>query len=127
MVKAYNKLRKYLNFEFSTGSTTGEDYKEFERKYINYLKKMCISYGWELVKPSKSHYEFTAFIKKQDKYVYFSISDVRYFPNEWYNHILVRTAKNEKDYHGGKNNYTTLSYLPVAIHQLFVMETRYES
>ena len=77
------KIRKYLNFEFSTGCTTGEDYKEFERKYINYLKKMCQSYGWELVKPRKGHYELSAFIKKQDQYVYLSISDVRYFLNEW--------------------------------------------
>lgn len=121
MDKAYDKIRKYLNFEFSTGCTTGEDYKEFERKYINYLKKMCQSYGWELVKPRKGHYELSAFIKKQDQYVYLSISDVRFFLNEWYNHILVRTAKNDSDYHGGRNNYTTLSYLPVAIHQLFVM------
>ena len=35
-----NELRKYLNYEFSTGGITGEDYKEFERKYIKYLKKL---------------------------------------------------------------------------------------
>ena len=39
------------------------------------------------------------------------ISDVRYFSNEWYDHILIRTAENETDYRGGFNNYTTLSDL----------------
>lgn len=42
---------------------------------------------------------------------YISISDVRYFSNEWYDHILIRTAENETDYRGGFNNYTTLSDL----------------
>ena len=121
MDKAYNKIKKYLNYEFSTGCTTGEDYKEFERKYINYLKKLCESYGWELIKPHKGHYELSAFIKKKEEYVYLSISDVRFFPNEWHDHILVRTAKNENDYHGGRNHYSTISYLPVMIHRLFVM------
>ena len=116
------ELKKYLNYEFSTGCTTGEDYKSFERKYINYLKSICKEYNWELVKVSKNHYEFSVFFKNIDnKFVYLNIGDVRYLRNEWYNHILVRTAKNDSDYHGGRNNYTTLSYLPVAIHQLFVM------
>ena len=43
--------------------------------------------------------------------MYISISDVRYFNNDWYNHILVRTAKNETDYRGGFNHYTTLERL----------------
>ncbi len=42
-------LQKYLNYEFSTGCYTGEDYKTFERKYINYLKSLCKENGWEFV------------------------------------------------------------------------------
>ncbi|MBQ8749088.1 MAG: hypothetical protein IJZ29_01270 [Clostridia bacterium] len=115
-----NELKKYLNYEFSTGCYTGDDYKEFERKYISYLKAMCKEYGWELVKANKNHYEFSAFFKDaDDNYVYFSISDVRYFQNEWYNHILVRTAKHDKDYSGGQNNYTNLESLPIKLHYLF--------
>ena len=81
---------------------------------------MCKEYGWELVKVNKNHYEFSAFFKDtDDNYVYFSISDVRYFQNEWYNHILVRTAKHDKDYSGGQNNYTNLENLPIKLHYLF--------
>ena len=107
-----NDLKKYIDYEFSSGCYTGEDYKSFQTKYINYLKAMCKENHWELVNVSKNHYCFSAFIKSsENKCVYLSISDVRYFSNEWYNHILVRTAKNEVDYRGGFNNYTTLEKL----------------
>lgn len=108
-----NELQKYLNYEFSTGCYTGNDYKTFQTKYINYLKDICASNNWKLVNIGKNHYCFSAFIKggTENKYVYISISDVRYFQNDWYKHILVRTAKNETDYKGGFNNYTTLDRL----------------
>ena len=35
------ELKKYLNYEFSSGCYTGDDYKTFQTKYINYLKAMC--------------------------------------------------------------------------------------
>ena len=107
------ELKKYLDYEFSSGCYTGEDYKQFERKYISILKKMCKENNWCLVKFNKNHYCFSAFIKggTENKYVYISISDVRYFSNDWYKHILIRKAKNEVDYKGGFNHYTTLEKL----------------
>ena len=106
-------LKKYLNYEFSSGCYTGEDYKAFQTKYINFLKAICRNNRWKLVNVGKNHYCFSAFIKggTENKYVYLSISDVRYFSNEWYKHILIRTAKNEVDYHGGFNQYTSLENL----------------
>lgn len=105
-------LKKYLGYEFSSGCYTGNDYKSFQTKYINYLKAMCKDNHWELVNVNKNHYCFSAFIKSAEgRYVYLSISDVRYFADEWFNHILVRTAKNEVDYRGGFNNHTTLEDL----------------
>ena len=114
-----NELKKYLNYEFSTGCYTGEDYKTFQRKYINYLKTLAKENGWELVKALKGHYEFSAFFKFKDKYVYFSIDDVRFFTNEWYNNILIRTAESDTDYHGGYNRYSTLPILNFQINKLF--------
>lgn len=105
-------LEKYVNYEFSSGCYTGEDYKSFQTKYINYLKSVCKNNHWRLVNVGKNHYCFSAFIKSaENKCVYISISDVRYFSNEWYDHILIRTAENGTDYRGGFNNYTTLSDL----------------
>lgn len=104
------QLKQYLNYEFSTGCYTGNDYKTFQTKYINFLKSICTNNNWSLIKVNKNHYCFSAFIKggTENKYVYISISDVRYFNNDWYNHILIRSAKNEVDYKGGFNHYTTL-------------------
>ena len=105
-------LEKYVNYEFSSGCYTGEDYKSFQTKYINYLRSICKNNHWRLVNVGKNHYCFSAFIKSaENKCVYISISDVRYFSNEWYDHILIRTTENETDYRGGFNNYTTLSDL----------------
>ena len=105
-------LEKYVNYEFSSGCYTGDDYKSFQTKYINYLRAVCKNNHWRLVNVGKNHYCFSAFIKSaENRCVYISISDVRYFSNEWYDHILIRTAENETDYRGGFNNYTTLSDL----------------
>ena len=112
-------LEKYVNYEFSSGCYTGDDYKSFQTKYINYLKSVCKNNNWRLLNVGKNHYCFSAFIKSaENKCVYISISDVRYFSNEWYNHILIRTAKNETDYHGGFNNYTNLEELEVTTAEL---------
>ena len=113
------ELKKYLTHEFSTGYYTGDDYKSFQTKYLNYLKTLCRENHWQLVNVGKNHYCFSAFIKSaENKCVYISISDVRYFTNEWFNHILVRTAKSEVDYRGGFNNYTSLDRLEVKIAEL---------
>ena len=105
-------LKKYVGYEFSSGCYTGDDYKSFQTKYINYLRSVCKQNHLQLVNVGKNHYCFSAFIKSaENKCVYVSISDVRYFSDEWYNHILIRTAKNEQDYRGGFNNYTTLDSL----------------
>ena len=105
-------LKKYVGYEFSSGCYTGDDYKSFHTKYINYLRTMCQSNHWQRVNVGRNHYCFSAFIKSaENKCVYVSISDVRYFSDEWYNHILIRTAKDEQDYRGGFNNYTTLDGL----------------
>lgn len=107
-----NELKKYLGYEFSTGSYTGDDYKSFQTKYINYLKTMCKENNWQLVNVCRNHYCFSAFVKSaENKCVYISVPDVRYFTNEWYSHILIRTVKDEQDYRGGFNNYTTLEKL----------------
>ena len=115
-----HELEKYLTHEFSTGGYTGEDYKTFQRKYINYLRSLCKENGWELLNPCKGHYEFAVFIRNPaQKHIYISISDVRFWKNEWYNRILIRTAKHEKDYHGGGNHHTTLPNLTRTAEWLF--------
>jgi len=112
-------LEKYIDYEFSSGCYTGDDYKSFQTKYINFLRSMCKQNHWQLVNIGRNHYCFSAFIKSaENKCVYVSISDVRFFTNEWYNNILIRTAKNEQDYYGGFNHRTTLKELEMKAMEL---------
>lgn len=112
-------LEKYIDYEFSSGCYTGDDYKSFQTKYINFLRSLCKQNHWQLVNVGRNHYCFSAFIKSaENKYVYVSISDVRFFTNEWYSNILIRTAKNEQDYYGGFNHRTTLKELEMKAMEL---------
>ena len=80
---------------------------------------MCRENHWQLVNVGKNHYCFSAFIKSaENKCIYVSISDGRYFNNEWHDHILIRTAQSEVDYRGGFNHYTTLDRLEVKAAEL---------
>lgn len=38
-------LEKYIDYEFSSGCYTGDDYKSFQTKYINFLRSMFVIYG----------------------------------------------------------------------------------
>lgn len=112
-------LEKYIDYAFSSGCYTGDDYKSFQTKYINFLRSICKQNHWQLVNVGRNHYCFSAFIKSaENKCVYVSISDVRFFTNEWYSNILIRTAKNEQDYHGGFNHRTTLKELEMKAMEL---------
>ena len=113
-------LQNYLDYEFSSCGCTGKDYITFQTKYINYLRSICKTCDWTLVSVCRNHYEFSVFIRNQiGQHVYLSISDVRCGRNEWYNRILIRTAKSETDYHGGGNNHTNLPNLITNITRLF--------
>lgn len=112
-------LEKYIDYEFSSGCYTGDDYKSFQTKYINFLRSICKQNHWQLVNVGRNHYCFSAFIKSaENKCVYVSISDVRFLTNEWYSNILIRTAKNEQDYRGGFNHRTTLKELEMKAMEL---------
>jgi len=116
------ELEKYLDYKFSSGAFTGKDYLTFQTKYINYLKSLAKESGFECIRVLKSHYQFSTFFKLDNKYIYLSISDVRYFQNEWYNHILFRTSLTEYDYTGGQNFYTNLPNLKHSLLTLFNKE-----
>lgn len=109
---------KYKEIE-DMGGYISEDFKKFARTYKNYVKRVCKAHNWELVEFSTGHYYCSWFIKNGEKYIYCSFSDVRHFQKEWYKLILYRTAKSEKDYTGGSNNYTDLQNYELALVKLF--------
>ena len=101
-------LQPFVNYVFPSGVYSGDDFKSFNTKYRNAIKKLLPN-GYEIHSWNKGHYYCSAVIKDTDgRFIYMSISDVRYLPNEWVNNILIRTMKHDKDWTGGMNYYTDL-------------------
>lgn len=117
------KLNDFKGWEFSSGPTTGADFQIFARLFRKCIRQ-TLPPGTHLVNVSTGHYYISGFVQRGDKFVYFSISDVRHFPGEWHRNILVRTAKSEKDYTGGSNGYTALERFSDAMDRLFGVTER---
>ena len=100
-------LNGFKDWEFSSGSTTGEDFNVFSRKFKAHIGK-SLPVGAILVNFRSGHYDLSGFVQRGEKYVYFATSDVRHFPGNWHDDILVRTAQSDIDYTGGRNCSTTL-------------------
>ena len=114
----FKNCKKWLGIDFELtrdGPYNSEDFKAFAKDYFNGLKKMCKNNGWELVNKNVGYFELSTFIKNkmQNDYVYLSIPDVRYVRDGWAKDILIRVAKNEKDYHGLSNHYTSLNGMEI--------------
>ena len=103
-----SSLRPFVDYRFSSGSYIGDDFKSFNTKYRNAIKKLLPD-GYEIHSWNRGHYYCSGVIMApEQKFIYFSIGDVRHWPNEWFMQILYRTMEHDKDWHGGSNHYTTL-------------------
>ena len=106
-VEVPERLEEFKNWKFTSGVATGGDFKVFAKLFRKEIIRQ-LPEGAKLVKFSANHYCVSGFVKGNGSYVYFSASDVRHFPGEWYRCILIREAKSDSDYTGGCNYYTTL-------------------
>lgn len=101
-------LQSFVNYVFSSGAFAGNDFKSFDTKYRNAIKKL-LPEGYVIHSWHRSHYQSSAVIRSsQGNFIYLSYFDVRFFPNEWFSNILIRTMKHDGDWDGGPNHYTTL-------------------
>ena len=116
-VEVPKTLAQFKNWQFSSGSVIDEDFRVFARLFKKHVSQNMPDNS-QLVNFNRGHYYVSGFIENDGKYVYFSVSDVRHFPGNWYNNILVRTAKTERDYTGGSNRYTTLDNFTQAVADL---------
>jgi len=117
-----NTLTAFTKWQFTSGPTTGGDFAVFARLFKKEIEAQLKNRDAELVDFHKGHYDLSGFIRggpglfrykdagKGNEYVYFSISDVRHFHNDWYSNILIRSAKDDRDYTGGPNHYTSLKH-----------------
>lgn len=104
------KIEKWLGHEFESSCYTTDEFLEFSKDFMKFLRRETKKSDLEISDFSLGHFEVSGFLKnnKTDKMAYFSVSDVRFFKDEWFNNVLVRTAKNNKDFTGGFNNYINL-------------------
>jgi len=110
-------MEKWLDVEFESSSGLTAEFAKFASDFKKFIKGQ-LSPDQCLLVWSRGHFYVSGFINQGERFVYFSVSDVRHFFNDWYYHILVRTAKNEKDYTGGVNHYATLPYFGKAVSEL---------
>lgn len=107
-------LKKWYDKEIEDwGGETSPEYRNFQTNYRSVINDFCKDIGMKLHSFSKNHYDFSAVVKSNttNQFYYISISDVRYWRNEWANNILYRTMEHDKDWTGGSNCYSTLKEL----------------
>lgn len=96
---------KWNGHVFSSGPTTGRDFRDFSKEFKAILKKTLPS-QITVEKFNPGHYILSGFLynNKTDKWCYISLPDVRWHLK---NKVMIRAAENPCDYTGGNNNWVT--------------------
>lgn len=101
MKNIQEKLERGINY-FGSGSYNSDRFNDFFEEFkesFTYQLKMVNATKIEF---SKGHFYISGFFLVGEQWYYFSIPDVR---DAYASKMLVRTAKDNKDYTGGQNNY----------------------
>lgn len=99
MIKTLQHLKRGI---IDTGCYTSDDFKKFVRTFRSEFKKEVAKIGGENVEIKGGHYYLYGFFTLNNQPYYIGISDVRHWE---ITDILIRTAKDYKDYTGGRNHY----------------------
>ena len=103
-------IKKWFGHTFEPEEfRTGRDFTAFGRNLKSELLAQLKDSGCIITKYIRGYFYVSGFILNVStgKYVYFCTDDVRYSPN-WHKDILIREARNDHDYKGGHNQYTSL-------------------
>lgn len=110
--------KKYNNKTLEDdGYRVSEEYKKFQRDLYSDMKKLAKEKEMEITKKIHGHYFESYFFKNGDKYVYVHHESLNrtFIDLDSGVFFLVRTAKNDKDYTGGTNDYCCYSNLVLKI------------
>lgn len=124
-----NKIREIINksdYEYQSENPEKERSAEFAKAYKQYVQKTIRQYGYELVGFTAGWCECSGFVTDGSHYVYFNSGDYRMSGpyDDIFERVLVRTAANEHDYHGGYNKFCQLSRIGAKIDELMHEEHR---
>lgn len=87
------------------GCYQSDDFKNFCREFRSFIKRELKKVGGTDYQQSNGHYYITGFFTLNNQVYYISLSDIRDGFNIYDVDLLIRTAKDYKDFTGGKNNY----------------------
>lgn len=118
-------MKKWLGVNFESSSETTRQFSTFASQFRTELIKKTKE-DFKLLDFNKGHFYFSGFMQhiESGKIICFSISDVRYSQDEWYNHILIRVARDTRDFSGGTNNYTSFEKINEDMIRLVERELR---
>lgn len=122
-----NFVKKYKNVLFESSAFETPEFKKFASSFCRALRKDVKEGDFEIVNISKGHFEISGFLKHKEsgKFIYFAIPDVRWGTlGTWYDHVLYRTAKDDRDFTGGHNNFCPLSKLLACVAKLLERDAR---
>ena len=105
-LKGMKKSLYLLSFNFVSSSQRTPQYLEFHRTFKRELKALLNPYCVKIEIGKPNHFDIWGFFQLKDNRIfYFSLSDLRWSKDN----ILIRTAKDFKDYGGGSNNFINLN------------------
>ena len=112
----------YSNYQFESSTEKTKEFTSFATKFKNVIKSILEETNPNCILDSFNvgHFYVSGFIKNQEnnKFVYFSISDVRCSNVRHYvlDRILVR--QHNKDFTGGANNFVELENFKFKLERL---------
>jgi len=104
--KGFDKVLYLLNQNFESSSSRTPQYLQFHRIFKKEFKEILRPLCSEIEISKPNHFDISGFFKLNDERIfYFSISDLRWSKDK----MLIRTAKDFKDYSGGSNGFLNLN------------------
>ena len=100
-----NRIIELLRQGFRSSSGTTPEWKSFVIKFRNDMRKELNKIDAKNFTLNRGHFYVSGFFQVSGQWYYFSISDVRFFPER---RIMIRTAEHNHDYTGGKNTYAII-------------------
>jgi len=97
-------MKKWISVEFESSSGKTPQFKAFVSDLKKFVKQE-LGNRFEIIGWAPNHFDVSFFLKDKntDSLWYVHVGDLR--DSNWHKRVLYRTAKHEKDYTGGFNQY----------------------
>lgn len=107
----FKKLLDWKGNSFESSCYKTPEFMAFARMFRSHIQKQAKDNGLEVTNFSTGHFYCSGFFRNETtgKFAYFSISDVRHFPDSWIDDVLLRTAEDDQDYTGGRNLFVHIN------------------